>query len=71
MSLFLDSPMNPGSSSLYRPHVYTMRTEEARSYTLEDFLAKVGVTRCDLMKVDTEGAEYAPFNPAAQTEPRE
>jgi FkbM family methyltransferase len=60
-SMFLSSPVNTGSSSLFRPHVYTTRTEEARSYTLADFLGRVGVMHCDLMKVDIEGAEYEVF----------
>lgn len=59
--LSLAPDVNTGSSSLFRQTKYVLPTEEIQSFCLEDFLNAVGVDRCDLMKVDIEGAEYDAF----------
>lgn len=59
--LSLATDVNTGSSSLFRPTRYVLPTEEVQGFCLSDFLEKVGVDHCDLMKVDIEGAEYDVF----------
>jgi FkbM family methyltransferase len=59
--LQLNSDLNNGGSSLFRSTRYPVPTEEVRSFTLPEFLSRTGVERCDLMKVDIEGAEYDVF----------
>jgi FkbM family methyltransferase len=66
MRLFISPNTNSGSSSLFRPTRYPLPTQEIQSYTLQDFLDKAGVSRCDLMKVDIEGAEYDVFMAATE-----
>ncbi len=52
------SERNTGSTSLYRTTKYPLPREEAQGVTLGELLQKTGIERCDLMKVDVEGAEY-------------
>jgi FkbM family methyltransferase len=54
-----------GASSLFPAHK-SRPTEEVRSFTLPEFLHMAGIERCDLMKVDIEGAEYDVFMPARE-----
>jgi FkbM family methyltransferase len=61
MRLHLTRGANTGGSSLFRPTKYALPTEEVQSFTLADFLSKVGIDTCDLLKVDIEGAEYEVF----------
>lgn len=56
--LHLAASVNTGATSLFRASRYPLPTEEVRSMTLADFLATAGIKRCDLLKVDIEGAEY-------------
>jgi FkbM family methyltransferase len=63
--LSLASSTITGSSSLFRPTKYPLRTEEVQSFRLSDLLDRLGLERCDLMKVDIEGAEYDVFMSAA------
>jgi FkbM family methyltransferase len=53
--------LNTGSSSLFRPTKYPLPTEEVPSFCLSDLIDRLGVERCDLIKVDIEGAEYDVF----------
>jgi FkbM family methyltransferase len=55
--LNLAPEMNVGSTSLFRNTKYPLKTEEVQAYALDEFLETVG-GRCDLMKMDIEGAEY-------------
>jgi len=59
--LSLAPDTNTGSSSLFRQTKYVVPTEEVQSFSLADFLNRAGVERCDMMKVDIEGAEYDVF----------
>jgi FkbM family methyltransferase len=59
--LQLSSELNNGGSSLFRSTRYRVPTEEVRSVTLAEFLSRTGIERCDLMKVDIEGAEHDVF----------
>jgi FkbM family methyltransferase len=61
MRLHLTRGANTGGSSLFRSTKYTLPTEEVQSFTLADFFEKAGLDRCDLLKVDIEGAEYDVF----------
>lgn len=56
--LSLTSELNTGGTSLADPRMPPMRMEAVRGVSLADFFARAGVRRCDLMKVDIEGAEY-------------
>jgi FkbM family methyltransferase len=57
----LTADINSGGSSLFRPTKYGLRTEEVDGFTLSEFCRRAGLDRCDLMKVDIEGAEYDVF----------
>jgi FkbM family methyltransferase len=59
--LALAPDINIGSSSLFRQTKYVLPTEEVQSFCLDEFLDRVGVDHCDLMKVDIEGSEYDVF----------
>lgn len=59
--LQLTSELNNGGSSLFRSTRYPVPTEEVQSLTLAEFLSRTGIERCDLMKVDIEGAEHDVF----------
>jgi FkbM family methyltransferase len=61
MRLHLTRGANTGGSSLFRSTKYTLPTEDVQSFTLADFIASAAVDRCDLLKVDIEGAEYDVF----------
>ena len=61
MRLHLTRGANTGGSSLFLLTKYALPTEEVQSFTLADFLANSGIGRCDLLKVDIEGAEYDVF----------
>jgi FkbM family methyltransferase len=58
VNLALTSSINNGASSLFKSTKYPLLREEVQSFTLGDLFASLGVKRCDLMKVDIEGAEY-------------
>jgi FkbM family methyltransferase len=62
--LELSSDMNPGASSLYRRTKYPLRKETVKSFSLGKLLELTGLNRCDLMKVDVEGAEFEIFTEA-------
>jgi len=66
LRLSLAAATNNGSSSLLRGTKYRVPTEEVQSFTLADFFNRVGLERCDLMKVDIEGSEYDVLMAAAQ-----
>ena len=66
MCLSLAPEIHTGSSSLFRQTRYVLPTEEVQSFCLDDFLARAGVDRCDLVKVDIEGAEYDVFMAAGE-----
>ena len=57
---------DPGSTSLYRGTRYPVPVERVRSWTLKDFLGRVGAQAVDPAKVDIEGAEYRVFMPAGE-----
>jgi FkbM family methyltransferase len=57
----LASEMNTGGSSLFSRTKYPLKRELVPSFTIAAFLEQTGVERCDLMKVDVEGAEYDVF----------
>ena len=59
--LHLNSEMHTGGSSLFRSSRYPVPTEEVQSFTLAEFLNRTGIEKCDLMKVDIEGAEHDVF----------
>jgi FkbM family methyltransferase len=58
VNLALTSAINNGASSLFKSTKYPLPTEEVQSFTLGDLFASIEVKRCDLMKMDIEGAEY-------------
>ena len=58
VNLALTSAINNGSSSLFKHTKYPLPGEEVQSFTLGDLFALIEVKRCDLMKMDIEGAEY-------------
>jgi FkbM family methyltransferase len=58
VSLALASATNNGSSSLFKHTKYPLPREEVQSFTLGDLFASIEVKRCDLLKMDIEGAEY-------------
>jgi FkbM family methyltransferase len=64
--LSLTPKVNTGSSSMFRSTKYSLPTEEVQSFCLSDLIYRLGLTRCDLMKVDIEGAEYDVFLSAAK-----
>src|SRR4029077_2227849 len=57
-TLALTSAINNGASSLFKSTKYPLRREEVQSFTLGDLFASIQLKRCDLMKMDIEGAEY-------------
>jgi len=59
--LQLTPELNNGGSSLFRTTSYPVPTEEVQSFTLAELLSRTGIERCDLMKVDIEGAEHEVF----------
>jgi FkbM family methyltransferase len=64
--LHLAAGLNNGGSSLFRPTRYPLPSEDVECFTLADFLRRNQVDRCDLMKVDIEGAEYDVFIDAGE-----
>jgi FkbM family methyltransferase len=54
----MTSERNTGSTSLYRTTKYPQKEEEVAGLTLSELLKQAETDRCDLMKVDIEGAEY-------------
>jgi FkbM family methyltransferase len=58
INLALASAINNGSSSLFKHTKYPLPREEVQSFTLGDLFASIEMKRCDLMKIDIEGAEY-------------
>lgn len=56
--LALTPDMNTGATSLFRSTKYPLPTEEVQSFTLAELFTTLQIHRCDLMKVDIEGAEY-------------
>jgi FkbM family methyltransferase len=59
--LYLAPELSTGGSALSRPTRYPLPVERVQSFSLCDFLEKTGVSSCDLMKVDIEGAEFDVF----------
>jgi FkbM family methyltransferase len=59
--LSLATEMNSGATSLFPGTKYSSETEAVQSFTLADFWDRCGLDKCDLMKVDIEGAEYDVF----------
>ena len=64
--LTLTSEMNSGGSSRFQATKYKLPEEEVRALTLADLLSEAGITGCQLMKVDVEGAEYDIFMNAGE-----
>jgi FkbM family methyltransferase len=62
----LSPDINTGSSSLFRSTKYPLKVESVPSVTIAELLSRTGVDRCDLIKVDVEGAEYETFMGAEQ-----
>jgi FkbM family methyltransferase len=63
-NITLSSEVNPGASSIYNEHMRgrcLLHTESVKSLTLEALLDRAHIERCDLMKVDIEGAEWDMF----------
>jgi FkbM family methyltransferase len=58
VNLALTTAINNGASSLFKSTKYPLPREEVQSFTLGDLFASIEVKRCDLMKMDIEGAEY-------------
>lgn len=56
--LMIAPETNTGSSGLFRSTRYRLPSEAVQAFTLEEFFEKVGLDRCDLIKIDVEGAEY-------------
>ena len=63
--LSLAPSTNTGSSSTFRQTKYSLPTEEVQGFCLSDLLDRLGLERCDLMKVDIEGSEYDVFMSAS------
>ena len=61
VSLALTPEMFSGATSLFKAARFWSKKEIVQSYTLRDFLDRCALERCDLMKVDIEGAEYDVF----------
>jgi FkbM family methyltransferase len=57
-NIHLTPDVNSGGTSLFRTTKYPLKTETVPSFSMSDFLSRTHVTRCDLIKVDVEGAEY-------------
>jgi FkbM family methyltransferase len=62
----LSPDINTGGTSLFRSTKYPLKTETVPSFTIAEFLSRTEVERCDLIKVDVEGAEYDIFMGAEQ-----
>src|SRR5262249_44632111 len=62
----LNPDINSGGTSLFRSTKYPLKTEAVPSFTITEFLNRTAVERCDLIKVDVEGAEYDIFMGAEQ-----
>jgi FkbM family methyltransferase len=62
----LSLDVNTGSTSLFRTTKYPLKSESVPSFTMAEFLNRIEVGRCDLIKVDVEGAEYDIFMAAEQ-----
>jgi FkbM family methyltransferase len=55
---------NTGSSSIYRPTKYALPVEIVPSFTLDGIFKLANLKRCDLLKIDVEGAEGEIINGA-------
>ena len=64
--LTLGPTVKTGSSSLFRPSKCILPTEEVQSFSLSELIDRLGLERCDLLKVDIEGAEYEVFISATE-----
>ena len=62
----LSPDIDTGATSLFRGTKYPLNTESVPSFTIAEFLNRTEVERCDLIKVDVEGAEYDIFMGAEQ-----
>lgn len=63
-SITLSTEISPGASSMYTEHMRgrsLLHTECVESLTLEALFDRAHIERCDLMKVDIEGAEWDMF----------
>lgn len=58
LRLHLMPSINTGASSASRPTRYPLRTQRVRCTTLAALFRSEGIDRCDLLKVDVEGAEW-------------
>jgi FkbM family methyltransferase len=56
--LSLTSELNTGGTSLTNSRSAATRIETVRGVSMSDFFSRAGMSRCDLMKIDIEGAEY-------------
>ena len=64
--LSLTTELDTGSSSIWNPGALPKRTEVVRGLSLGDFVSRAGLGKCDLMKVDIEGAEHEVFMNAGE-----
>jgi len=58
VELELTPDVNTGASGLYRQTKYRLPTQLVPCITLNSLFKEHTITKCDLMKVDIEGAEY-------------
>jgi FkbM family methyltransferase len=68
--LVLTPQLNTGASSIAPLHMKLRRimpTEHVASLTLASFLAQAAIPRCDLIKIDIEGAEWDVLMNAGET----
>jgi hypothetical protein len=56
--LHLAPDTNSGATGFYRATKYVLPKQEIETISLTDLLAREGIDRVDLMKIDIEGAEY-------------
>lgn len=62
-----DDPTNEGGYSLYSQGADTARTVRVQMKSPKSFMAENGITRIDMIKIDTEGSEHGiltAFDPA-------
>ena len=62
----LDNPASPGGAVALAPAPST-RTETVQCVTIDDTIKSTGWNRCDLIKMDIEGAELEALEGAAET----
>jgi len=57
--LYLSAPDNLGMSSFHQPENYSGRKEKVEVISIDDWFNTSGLTKIDLIKIDTEGSELA------------